>query len=77
MLFMLSLCLNLLYLCVTGFVNIFTSLCLEECDGGCQRCVFCLLWSSAFPPPQITKSVDKERHGTSVNITSSIFQHPQ
>lgn len=37
-----------------------TSLCLWECDGGCQRCVFCPLWSSAFPPPPIAKSVNPE-----------------
>lgn len=35
-----------------------TSLCPEECDGGCQRCVVCL-WNSAFLPPPIAKSVDE------------------
>lgn len=40
------------------FSFISTSLCPEECDGGCQRCVVCL-WNSAFLPPLITKSVDE------------------
>lgn len=55
----------------TLYMFVFTSLCLEECDGGYRHCVFCLPWSSAFPPPQITKSVNGDE--TSVNITCCIF----
>lgn len=57
-------------------VKVFTSLCLEECDGGCQRCVFCLLWSSAFPPPQITKSVNTQRERERLDTCSISWLTP-
>lgn len=49
-----------LYICV--YRQALTSLCLEECDGGCRRCVSCLLWSSASPPPQTAKSIRRKKN---------------